>query len=209
MTYAVDLGNAVLELPDQHGLSPFSWRGVCRIPRCGRPATDPHHAVARGRTGGPLRYILLDGQLVPNLIGLCAFHHHRLTVGESVLLWRSGRWHYKSPERAEPAVLLPIGNEGCIRATGGRYCPTCGRPPVPRDPYRHNGHARRREAYTLRVPADAEDGALVLATLTEQVGTMMGLHQPESQSAAYYALSAALVAAIQNPASLADLHPTT
>jgi hypothetical protein len=203
--YAVDLGGALLELPDQHGLSPYSWRGVCRIPGCGRPATDPHHAIPRGRLGLPARYVLLDGQLVPNVIGLDAFHHNRLTIGESLLLWREGRWWYQSPERATPAALLPIGNEGCIRATGARYCPVCGRPPVPRDPYRHNGQRRERAAYEIRVPADAENGADVLETLTEQVGTMLGLHNPESQSAAYYALAAALTVTIQNPSLIRDL----
>jgi hypothetical protein len=203
--YAVDLGTALLEIPDQHGLSPYSWRGVCRIPDCRRSASDPHHAVPRGRLGFPARYVLLDGQLVPNVVGVCAFHHHRLTVGESLLLWRGGRWCYQSPERDAPTPLLPIGNEGCIRATGGRYCPVCGRPPVPRDPYRRNGERRPRTAYTIQVPADHEDGADVINTLTEQVGTMLGLNNPASPSAAYYAMAAALAVTIQNPSLIRDL----
>lgn len=206
MTYAVDLGDALLEIPDQHGLPPYSWRGVCRIPDCRKPATDPHHCIPRGRTGGPLRYILLDGQLVPNLVGICARHHHRLTIGESLLLWRDGRWWYQSPERATQASLLPISNEGAIRATGARYCPVCGRPPVARDPYTHTGPRRQRRPVTIRVPDDAEDGAAILESLTEQVGERIGLHDPASPTASYYALTAALSAVLIDSSQLAALN---
>lgn len=155
-----------------------------------------------------MRYILLDGQLVPNVIGLCARHHHRLTIGESVLRWIMGRWCYQSPERDRPVPLLPLSNEGVIRAAGGRHCPVCGRPPAQRDPYRHSGPTRRREPLTIRVPADAENGAEIITTLAEQVGTMIGLQNPESSSAAYYAISAALVSVLQDPSSVRDLRPS-
>lgn len=206
--YAVDLGTAVLSIPEQEGLTPYSWRGVCRIPGCNRSGTDPHHIVSRGRVGFPARYILLDGQLVPNVVGVCAFHHHRLTVGESLLLWRGGRWWYQSPERAEPAALLPIGNEGAIRASGGRYCVVCGRPPVQRDPYRKPENPRQRRPLTIRVPDDAENGAEILASLAEQVGEAIGLQDPASPSATYYALTAALSACLIDRKALRDLRPS-
>jgi hypothetical protein len=204
--YLVDLGAALLQVPDQEGLTPYSWRGTCRVPGCRRPATDPHHIVSRGRIGFPARYIMLDGQLVPNVAGLCAFHHNRITIGESLICWILRRWHYRSPERDGPDPLLPLGNEGCIRATGARYCPVCGRPPVPRDPYKHT--ARPRRPVTIRVPDDAENGAEILASLVEQVGERIGLHDPTSPGAAYYAISAALSACIIDPAQLAALRNT-
>lgn len=155
-----------------------------------------------------MRYILLDGQLVPNVVGLDAFHHDRLTVGESVFRWIAGRWHYQSPERDRPVPLLPISNEGVIRAAGGRHCPVCGRPPAQRDPYRHSGPARRREPLTIRVPADAENGAEIITTLAGQVGELIGLRDPESPGAAYFAISAALVSVLQDPSSVRDLRPS-
>ena len=203
--YAVDLGDAVLALPEPHGLTPYSWRGVCRVPECRRPATDPHDIVPRGRTGGPLRYVLLDGQLVAIVAGLCARHHDRITTGVSMIHWLTPRWHYSSPERPDPQPLLPLGNEGAIRATNGRYCPQCGRPPVRRDPYTHTRRPRR--GYSIRVPDDAEDGAAVISNLAEQVGEAIGLADPSDPGGQYYAISAALAACLMEPGMLADLAP--
>lgn len=205
MTYAVDLNGALLEVPDQHGLPAFSWRGVCRVPGCRKAADEAHHIVPRGRTGGPLRYIVLDGQVVANLAGICAFHHLRITTGEAWIIWQDARWHYKSPQRAHPEPLLPLANEGAVRAAGPRYCPHCGQSKQRRDPYQHTGPPRQRKAYTIRVPDDGEDGAEVADVLLEQIGEMIGLQDPHTASAKYYALVACAQAVIIDPRSLAPL----
>lgn len=204
MGASVDLGGVLLERAPE-GLTPYSWRGVCRIPGCRRPATDPHHIVPRGRTGGPLRYLLLDGQVVANIAGLCRRHHDKLTEGRSAFLWREAQWWYQSEVRL--VAVLPLDNAGVIAALGGKHCPHCGRPKPRPQPWENRPRERRQVA--VIVPNDAaENGAEVLESLSEQVAELMGCDNPHTPGARYFAMTAALAGALQgNGNGVANGHP--
>lgn len=202
MGASVDLGGALLERAPE-GLTPYSWRGVCRVPGCRRPATDPHHVIPRGRTGGPVRYVILDGQVIPNVCGICRRHHDKLTDGRSTLLWDGSWWVYASDVRS--VTLLPFTNAGVIAALGGKHCPCCGRPAPKPNPYENRTRDRRQVA--MVVPADAENGAEILESLTEQVAELLGLENTHTPGARYFAVTAALASVVSGSRHPAPARP--
>jgi hypothetical protein len=121
-----------------------------------------------------------------NVAGLCRFHHDRITFGPSRITYRDGRWRYVSDRRDVP--LLPLAAHDAAR--GRNRCPHCGQKMPAPDPYPRRP-ARRRVDYTLPVPADEEDGAQILETLTDELAGELGYSS--SPAARYYALVAALV----------------
>jgi hypothetical protein len=178
----------------------YAWRGPCRVPACELAATDGHHVVPRGRLGGPALWIAVDGVVAPNVAGVCRFHHELVTERPELIRWDGERWRWEPS--GEP--LRPLA--GAEAAAGTRCCPACGqRLPRP-NPYGDRrarlaaGKAPRapRRRWSIAVPAEAaEDGTEVLDTLVAEVAELMGMPEPDAGSARYYALAAALAAAVQ------------
>lgn len=184
---AVELSR--VSVPGDELLTPYSWRGVCRVDGCSRPATDPHHIVARGVLGRAARWILLDGELVANVAGVCRWHHDKLTTGLSRIYWQ-GEWRYESEARNVP--MRPLGQVDAVRHRGGKGCPHCGRPMPKPNPYPLAPRRVRRVG--VIVPDDAESGAVVLESLAEQVAEAIGLENPRGRLAPYHAMTTALTA---------------
>ena len=51
----------------------------CMHPYCQQRWSQRHHVVRRSATGGPRRFVSIDGLVVPNVVGLCDIHHDQLT----------------------------------------------------------------------------------------------------------------------------------
>ena len=49
------------------------------MPRCNERWAHRHHIVRRSATGGPKRYVSVDGLVLPNLMGICMRHHDQVT----------------------------------------------------------------------------------------------------------------------------------
>lgn len=141
-----------------------------------------------------MRYVLLDGLVMPNVAGLCRRHHDKLTKGESAILFREAWWWYRSDVRS--VQMLPFDSAGVIAALGGRHCPHCGRPKPKPNPYTNQARDRRR--VSVDVPVGAEDGAEILEVLTEQVGELLGLDNTHTPASRYHTITAALALALDS-----------
>lgn len=52
---------------------------VCQVPNCEELSMHPHHIVRRSATGGPKRWVAIDGLVLPNVMGICGRHHQEVT----------------------------------------------------------------------------------------------------------------------------------
>lgn len=65
-------------------IPPGEWVGydlppVCQVPDCEEVWVHRHHIVRRSATGGPRRWVAVDGLVLPNLMGICYRHHQQVT----------------------------------------------------------------------------------------------------------------------------------
>lgn len=107
------------------GWGAYDSSPVCQHPRCHETwGLEGHHCVPRSRTGGPRRFVSVDGQVIRNVIWLCHVHHNDLTgmVGghrgwlrypekDDGLSRRWWLWYCPSPTNREtpPALVSKTG----------------------------------------------------------------------------------------------------
>lgn len=203
---------------DEYKVGPY-----CDKPGCGRPVDHKHHLWSRTFLGKPYWWVRvpvglppLEGEwktiVIRNVIAVCADHHHDLSspIGghKAWIKWVPAREHFIWLERSfqyDPWVQtgtlsLPAPPEQQGVAGGGREaerCPTCGK--IRTKPHDHEPQPKRpRKTWTIKVPADAEDGAKILDELVEGCAEVFGHEDYKSALRRYYTVSQALIVVLQN-----------
>src|SRR3954464_8313486 len=96
------------ELPD------YAMPLTCAHPFCNFVATESHHVVRRSYTQGkgPQDYISIDGEVLPNKVGLCNAHHQMVTENRALILFEAHTWCWYENDRL-------VGTLGPIPLTEG------------------------------------------------------------------------------------------
>lgn len=68
-----------LSIPPQDCWIEYDIPPVCQVPGCQEPWAHRHHIVRRTKTGGPQRWVAVDGVVLPNVMGICFRHHEQVT----------------------------------------------------------------------------------------------------------------------------------
>jgi hypothetical protein len=194
----------------------------CERPGCKRFVDHQHHLWRRSFLGRPKRHSeedyrwvrLPNGDTVRNVIGLC-WQHHEMVTGrpgghQAWVKWVPDSHEFQWLERdaidnewREIGTLsLPAPTEAAPNGTPGREaerprCPTCGRVQKKPEPEHEPGPKRPRASWTVKVPADHEDGAAVLDELVEGVADLMGAGEWGTWKR-YHAVVSALAFTLQN-----------
>jgi hypothetical protein len=158
---------------------------------------------------------LPNGEAVRNVIGLC-WQHHEMVTGrpgghQAWVKWIPDSHEFEWLERDAidnewkqiGTLSLPAPTEAAPNGTPGREaerprCPVCGH--IIREPHDHEhepGPKRPRASWTVKVPADHEDGAAVLDELVEGVADLMGAGEWGTWKR-YHAVVSALAFTLQN-----------
>jgi hypothetical protein len=72
----------------------WPWNGIpgmCQVPGCrerGEPGS--HHVVRRSFTGGPMRFVSIDGVVLINEVRLCHRHHSEVTDHFAWIVYEEG-----------------------------------------------------------------------------------------------------------------------
>jgi hypothetical protein len=184
----------------------------CAAPDCGKLTEHAHHLYRRSRQGAHDWIKMPDGTIVANKVGLCVAHHDAVTgkIGghKAWIKWLDGVFVWGLIPRGDPAfpsffavgpidpqppALDSLNVSQPATETESDVCPTCGshtrrRPPSPRPP---EGERRPKKSWTIKVPADAEDGAEILNAFVDDLAPLLGFDP--TASARYYVVNAALV----------------
>lgn len=199
------------------GYVPYTVGPMCCVPGCSRLADHAHHLWRRSFIGGDHAWVRLwDGSAVGNLVAICWRHHEEVTVGKMAIVYRESErsfyWASVVSDGNGFEILAPIfpqppmGGEPPEKATlevhehgpaSNERCPSCNqviKEKKPREP------ARRRKTWVVAVPADDEDGALVLDTLLDEVRDMF--NHDETENMRYFTLVQALAWVVQHQSLL-------
>ena len=173
----------------------------CCNPRCRKLAGHSHHIWPRSFLKGDYSWVELpDGTVLGNLTGLCPDCHDditgrigghkaaiRLGVDDYRLWWCRTSGHNGSMdfEPLDPIVPQPPTREASVASPAqaeSDSCPTCGQPRRRRSSPTASGERRRRKSWTIQVPDDHEDGAVVLDTLVDDLAPLFGIENPDAKS---------------------------
>lgn len=198
---------------DRYMVGPF-----CDAPGCKRPVDHKHHLWRRSFLGGDFWWVrvpTIRGTTITirNVVGLCWRHHQDVTgdVGghKAWIKWvpehedfdwlesvdyghwtKIGKLTLPAPsEKTGPAKPMPPGSE---------RCPTCGHVKHHEHEHHKPGPKRAKKSWTVKVPADAEDGAEILDELVQIVAEAIGAEEHTSALRRYHVLVPALVWVSQN-----------
>lgn len=164
----------------------FKVGPVCCAPDCSRFAEHPHHLWRRSQLGGPFDWVKLeDGTILGNKVGLCFQCHRRVTDNEVRIIWLHDKFWWaeygtllvgdraitpQPPIHGKPNVTRHSAPDGPASVP---TCTECGRAL----PHKHDGPKepkRRRKTWTITVPDDAEDGAVILDVFLEELRKVFG-----------------------------------
>jgi hypothetical protein len=181
-------------------------------------ADQAHHIWSRKQLGGVFSWVELpDGTVIGNLTGVCVGCHGdltgpigghraaiRLDVDDFRLWWcrTSGHNGTMDYEPLDPVEPQPPTRESLIASPATPEsepsCPTCGQPRQRRrsPTISHGESRRRRKSWTIQVPDDEEDGALVLDTLVDDLAPQFDIEHVDAKSR-YFVVVPALVFAQQ------------
>jgi hypothetical protein len=196
----------------------------CERPGCKRFVDHQHHLWRRSFLGKPKRHSdegyrwvrLPNGETIRNIVGVCWQHHEMLTGipggHQAWIRWIEDSHDFEWLERDAidnewrkiGTLSLPAPTEAAPNGTPGREaerprrCPTCGH--VVREPHPEHepGPKRPRQSWTIKVPADSEDGAAVLDELVEGCAEVFRHHEYTSALRRYYTVVQALTVVLQN-----------
>lgn len=191
----------------------YQVKPMCAHPDCSRFVDHVHHIVRRSFIIGDVAWVrYANGDIVGNLVGLCAAHHEDLTINKAFIRYDERDQHYwwfnalaentgqlyPHPPRHFHAhehdpIEVPLIGPGTLM-----ICPGCKRPvPRKREPGEKLDAKRRRKSWTVQVPDDAdEDGAVVLDTMVEALASLFG--KEDSPNLRYFTLIEAMALVLQN-----------
>jgi hypothetical protein len=185
----------------------------CVVPGCLSLAQQTHHLWSKSfLRGQPVEWVCVEGETIPNTVGLCLTHHEWVTgvVGGHMahirwnhdlrlLFWwqydpDQDRWSTLGALRG--TALAPVRPpEAALERRLEGLCPTCGRTPKKE---RAPGPARKVRSWGISVPDDGETGAEVLDTYIEELGALMGFGDEPSRLLRYHVLVPVLEWVMQN-----------
>jgi hypothetical protein len=174
----------------------------CCNPTCGRFAEHAHHIWPRSYLRKqPKDWIELpDGRVFANMTAVCPECHDdlsgpiggyraaiRLGINDDRFWWckTAGRNGATIFEPVDPIVPQPPTREALVASPAdveSDSCPTCGQPRRRRSPKPASGERRRRKSWTIKVPDDHEDGALVLDTLIDDLAPFLEIEHVDAAS---------------------------
>lgn len=177
---------------------------VCSAPGCKKFADHAHHIWRRSFLAGDFKWVeLWDGRTVPNLVGLCYEHHQDVTENRAMIQFDdTGLFMWSQQTTGDlyaPVGMLNPQPQHSIEKMDDdeEPCPTCGHRTRRRE--LPPGERRPRKTWTVRVPADSEDGAEVLDELEEQVARSFGIeHYSNIRNRRYFTIVQAFVVVMQN-----------
>lgn len=175
----------------------------CVVPSCISLAQQRHHLWPKSYLRGqPYEWVRVEGEVLPNSVGLCVLHHNAVTspvgghlahIRYSTALglfewWQTkgkgdGRWENLGPIKGQ-GFVTPEPEAATVRKREG-LCPTCGKPkathkkPLPK---------RKSKSWGVTVPDDGEAGADILDTYIENLGVLMGLDAQSPRLLRYHVL---------------------
>ena len=175
----------------------------CCNPACKRWADHAHHLFRRSKTGGPTNWIRIHDEVIGNLVPLCAPCHEDITgaVGghKAAIRWHDHRFlwckvitgiesgtvryiegpplSWQPPMMSDTAVAIYDKEEPC---------PTCGHERAKKRPKRE---ARKRKTWTVQVPDDEEDGAIVLDEYIDTFVPLLGLDPDGGAMTRYHTIT--------------------
>jgi hypothetical protein len=191
---------------------------ACDAPGCKRPVDHKHHLWRRSFLGGDFWWVQVPGAkdsdptiVIRNVVGLCWHHHEDVTGSKGghkawikwvpetqSLLWmeddgydhwlQTGTLHLPTPsEEARPRMDREA-----------ERCPTCGKLKTKEHKDHEPQPKRARKSWTIKVPADHEDGAAILDELVEGCAEVFGHDEYTSALRRYYTVVQALTVVLQN-----------
>ena len=176
---------------------------LCCNPSCKKFAEHAHHIFRRTdqRLGQPFEWVEIKGAVYQNLTGICPDCHHAVTSpvgGHKAAIKIVGpdfdwTWMWcivkdkDTPVPVAPIRPQPLTPEGlalgrAMETSESDACPTCGH--VKRA--RSSNGGRARASWTVKVPADAENGADILDVLVDDMALILGVEP--NQTGRYYVL---------------------
>ena len=215
--------------PQVRGVDGPSYRvgPICCNPGCRKEAVHPHHIFRRTdqRLGGAYAWIEIKGAAYQNLTGICWRCHNDITGGIGghkaaiKILGDDYDWTWwwcavshevvdgvemetsKPLAPIEPQPLTPeeFANSR-VPPQESEACPTCGHVKRARPAIGQPGRARK--SWTIKVPADAENGAEILDTLVDDLAILLDVEP--NQTGRYYVLVPTLYFAHQDKRGFAD-----
>ena len=190
----------------------------CVAPDCPDVARERHHLWPRSfLQGQPNEWVTVQGQVIPNVVGLC-YHHHLQVTGTKghlahirwneklkLLEWWENKyrrddediWDCRGPLKSQgilPATPVPP------RSREAEVCEGCGRPKVKARPQLPPGEKRKVKVWSLVAPDDSEDGTEILDVYIENLGEQMGFHDLSARLYRYHVLVPVLEWVNQNQA---------
>jgi hypothetical protein len=218
VTLAPLVNPTVHGVPGKPGILPF----ICATPGCERPAQQRHHLWSKSfLRGQPFEWVSVNGIVLQNSCGLCLGHHAEVTGGDgpggghaAKVVFNEGlqvlEWWESIPGDDWVCLGLLDGEEApLIHATEASrerekegLCPSCGRPhrkeskPLPK---------RKTKKWSVEVPDDAEDGALVLDEYVDDLSVALGFGDERKGVRRFHVLANVLLWVTQmKPEFLAD-----
>jgi hypothetical protein len=96
------------------GLPKYEIPEQCAAPGCDYDAFERHHVVRRSYTQGvgPQDYTVIDGELLPNLVGLCRHHHFEITNNKSRISYMGHQFFWSENQSAIGKPLNPVPLSG-------------------------------------------------------------------------------------------------
>jgi len=215
MTLAPLVNPTVHGVPGKPGILGFH----CAAPTCRRPAQQRHHIWPKSfLRGQPYEWVSVNGIVLQNSCGLCMGHHTEVTgdpgghaakivfnEGLQVLEWWEALphddWACLGLLDGEEAPLIHATEASREREKEG-LCPTCGKAdrkeskPLPK---------RKTKKWSVEVPDDAEDGALVLDEYVDDLSVALGFGDERKGVRRFHVLANVLLwVTQQKPEFLAD-----
>ena len=197
----------------------------CVQPECASAAQQRHHLWPRSfLQGQPNEWVSVQGQVIPNVVGLCHHHHAQVTgtrghlahirwnEGLKLLEWwenagqlqpgfHDDRWVSRGPLRSQGLVTAsPVPP----RARAAEVCEGCGRPKARPRLELPPGERRKVKTWALVAPDDGEVGAEVLDVYIEDLGALMGFHDLSARLLRYHVLVPVLEWVSQNQAEFVN-----
>jgi hypothetical protein len=191
----------------------YRVKPICSHPTCSRFTEHAHHICRRSFIIGDIAWVSYeDGPIVGNLAGLCWMHHEDITRNRAGIIWENrlkqytwvdeqgvsvGKLSPHPPIHGEPAKDDPRIVDHLHGPGSAEVCPTCSRPiRRPKDASKLE-EKKRRKTWLVTVPDEAaEDGALVLDVMVEELAVLFG--REDSPKLRYYVLTQALALLLQN-----------
>jgi hypothetical protein len=100
-----------ISIPEQEWAEPEPSH-YCANPRCDRLGTQGHHIVRRSATGGPKRWIAIDGVVLLNEVRVCLWCHEDLNRHAAWIRYFTGEgwlWYAAAP------AALAAGAAGSVQ----------------------------------------------------------------------------------------------